>query len=453
MAIKLTNNATSTLAASITSGSATLSVQTADAGKFPTLGAGDWFPLTVVDTAGNMEVMRVTARAGAVLTISRGQEGTTAKAFSAGARVDVRLTAATLEPALREATGLLAGLMSAADKAKIDTVSNNANQTNVSTVGAAVAAANGQSSVDDAQSVTGVLAGASTLVKWTWGTVKAWVKSWINELPLAILDQGASGAFAVGRTASTGAVGRIVLSSAATASTIAYRGANGVLLVGAPTADTHAATKKYVDDNTKPTNKRIYLSSATWTKPAGLSKVIVTVLGAGGGGGGAYRSGAGAVSGGAGGSGAAAIREIAAGSLGATVSVSVGAAGIGGKSSPYNGTDGGTSSFGAFVQATGGKGGTVGNNTTGTPTGTKGDNGVASGSGAILLQPAVILHSVPTPDNNGLGWNAATSLANNANADGQVTRGCGGPGAVTSTNGMFFGGDGAPGLVIVEEYF
>ncbi|AKC07177.1 hypothetical protein [Agrobacterium tumefaciens] len=93
MVVKLANNAISTIAASITAAATSLSVQGADAGKFPTLAAGDWHPATIIDAAGNMEIVKVTARAGAVLTIARAQEGTTAKAFAAGSRIDIRLTA------------------------------------------------------------------------------------------------------------------------------------------------------------------------------------------------------------------------------------------------------------------------------------------------------------------------------------------------------------------------
>lgn len=96
MVLKLTNNATSTLAASISESDTTLAVQSADAGKFPTLSAGEWFPVTLVDAAGNMEVMRCTARASATLTVERAQEGSTAKAFDVGSRVDLRLTNAAL---------------------------------------------------------------------------------------------------------------------------------------------------------------------------------------------------------------------------------------------------------------------------------------------------------------------------------------------------------------------
>ena len=96
MTVKFSNNATSTLAASITAAASTLAVVSADADKFPTLAVDEWYPLTIVDGAGNMEIVRATARAGAVITITRGQEGTTAKAFTAGARVDLRPTAQAL---------------------------------------------------------------------------------------------------------------------------------------------------------------------------------------------------------------------------------------------------------------------------------------------------------------------------------------------------------------------
>ena len=94
MGVKLSNNATSTLASGITDVATSLSVQSGDATLFPSLSTDEWFPITVIDSSGNMELMRVTARTGAVLTVTRAQEGTTAQAFDAGSRVDLRLTAA-----------------------------------------------------------------------------------------------------------------------------------------------------------------------------------------------------------------------------------------------------------------------------------------------------------------------------------------------------------------------
>jgi len=97
MALKLANLALSSLASSITLDATTFSIQAADAGKFPILADGDWHPATIVDSSGNSEIVKVTARAGALLTVIRAQEGTTAKAFTAGSRIDVRLTVAAIE--------------------------------------------------------------------------------------------------------------------------------------------------------------------------------------------------------------------------------------------------------------------------------------------------------------------------------------------------------------------
>lgn len=92
MALKLANNAVTTLAGDVAAGSNAIPV--VDASKFPTLAAGDWFPLTVVRPDGSMEVMRCTARAGTLFTVTRAQEGTAALALKAGDRVELRFTAA-----------------------------------------------------------------------------------------------------------------------------------------------------------------------------------------------------------------------------------------------------------------------------------------------------------------------------------------------------------------------
>jgi len=96
MALKLANNATSVLAGSIDAVASTISVASGDGSLFPSLGAGDWFPLTLVKSDGTREVLKCTARTSDVLTVTRGQEGTSAAAFTAGSRVDLRLTAAAI---------------------------------------------------------------------------------------------------------------------------------------------------------------------------------------------------------------------------------------------------------------------------------------------------------------------------------------------------------------------
>jgi len=93
MALKITNNALSTLAAGIAAGDLSLTLAAGDGAKFPVLAAGDWHPVTVIKSDGTLEVMKATARAGDVLTVARAQDGTTALAFAAGTLVQLRWTA------------------------------------------------------------------------------------------------------------------------------------------------------------------------------------------------------------------------------------------------------------------------------------------------------------------------------------------------------------------------
>lgn len=93
MALKLTNNAISNLAANISAASTSITLVPGDGVKFPTLGVGDWFPATIVKPTGVLEVVQVTARSTDTLTVVRAQEGTSAKSFDAGDRIELRFTA------------------------------------------------------------------------------------------------------------------------------------------------------------------------------------------------------------------------------------------------------------------------------------------------------------------------------------------------------------------------
>jgi hypothetical protein len=97
MALKLSNNAISSLLSAITADSTSIILKSGDGAKFPSLGAGDYFPATLSKSDGSLEVVRVTGRSGDTLTATRAQEGTTALSFSAGALIELRLTAATVE--------------------------------------------------------------------------------------------------------------------------------------------------------------------------------------------------------------------------------------------------------------------------------------------------------------------------------------------------------------------
>ena len=96
MAVKFANNAYSTLAASITSGATSVTLTTGEGARFPTLTGADYFYATLIDSSNNLEIVKVTARSTDVLTVVRGSESTTARAYAAGDRLEQRITAAGL---------------------------------------------------------------------------------------------------------------------------------------------------------------------------------------------------------------------------------------------------------------------------------------------------------------------------------------------------------------------
>ena len=105
MAVLYTNNANSTLASSITNVATSLSVASGAGALFPNPTSSDYFYCTLDDNNGNIEVVKVTARSTDTLTITRAQDGTTAKAFNAGVRVELRLVKALLDDKFTDASG------------------------------------------------------------------------------------------------------------------------------------------------------------------------------------------------------------------------------------------------------------------------------------------------------------------------------------------------------------
>jgi len=94
MGVKVTNNASTQFAASITATATVFSVTSGTGALFPALGPSDWCWLTLTDGLSSREVVKCTAISGDSFTIIRGQDGTTAKAWAAGQTVELRPTAA-----------------------------------------------------------------------------------------------------------------------------------------------------------------------------------------------------------------------------------------------------------------------------------------------------------------------------------------------------------------------
>lgn len=96
MGVLVKNNAYSTLASGITNSATTIVLATGTGARFPAAGGSDYFYATLIDTSNNLEIVKVTARSTDTLTVVRAQDDTSARAFSTGDRIEVRVTAALL---------------------------------------------------------------------------------------------------------------------------------------------------------------------------------------------------------------------------------------------------------------------------------------------------------------------------------------------------------------------
>ena len=96
------NDASTTLAEAINAVDDPVTFDVADGTVFPALSGGDTFRVSLQEGNGVIEIMEVTARTGNTLTATRAQEGTTATAYSIGARCEIRTTAGILDSFVQE---------------------------------------------------------------------------------------------------------------------------------------------------------------------------------------------------------------------------------------------------------------------------------------------------------------------------------------------------------------
>lgn len=192
----------------------------------------------------------------------------------------------------------------------------------------------------------------------------------------------------------------------------------------------------------------LFAGSGTWTKPTGLVYVIVEMVGGGGPGLGFTSNSTASYNGGGG--GGYAKKVLRASQLAGTVSVTIGAGGIGNTST---GTPGGTTSFGAHFSATGGSGdGTAGAGSGGDMnlSGQTGDAGFIDNIGASAT-------GISGKGGNSFFGYGADSVRGTANSAGASASGYGGGGSgglnSSGTTTDQNGGNGAPGLLIVYEYY
>ncbi len=207
---------------------------------------------------------------------------------------------------------------------------------------------------------------------------------------------------------------------------------------------------------------QVFAAGATWSRPAGITKVIVECVGGGGGGGGVNSAASQVAIGGGGGGGGTAVLFLDVTAI-ASALVTVGGGGNGGVAGTNNGSTGSTSSFGAHCSATGGLGG-ISTAASASDRGARGGAGGTGSSGTVNVVgmpggngTSGLGGGTSGPGGNSIYGGGATGVTQNSagstvgtNASGY---GSGGSGAIAlNTTTDRAGGNGFAGIVVVWEY-
>jgi len=205
-----------------------------------------------------------------------------------------------------------------------------------------------------------------------------------------------------------------------------------------PTADEKTFLTA-IEQNTVPPQVVPFTASGTWTKDAGLKYITVEGVGGGGGGGTSTSSTK------TGGSGGGYFRKlILASALGATETVTIGAAGLEGAT----GTNGGATTFGAHCTGNGGTGGNTAVAAGGTATG--GDINIQGQASSEAISDG---NQSSTSYDGGIGGSSMLGHGGVWGTSPASGYGAGGSGGSTDSRGIGSGTNGTAGIVIVTEYY
>lgn len=195
------------------------------------------------------------------------------------------------------------------------------------------------------------------------------------------------------------------------------------------------------------------ITNQTWTKPTGLVKLIVEVIGGGAGSGGTNPGVGNTGSAGGAGAGGYSKKIILAASLSATENISVGIPGVAGSSAPTQGGNGGGSAFGAHLSASGGSPSGVGGVVSGGAGGVGLNGDINSKGGGGGPGSPTVAGGGASPSGSGgtshMGG-GGNSVVNDSGASGGAYGG--GASGGSQAGGSSSGGAGGAGIVIVTEY-
>lgn len=102
MTVLLRNNVTATLATALSATDTGIALTSGHGARFPSLGAGEYFYATLSGPTTGPEIVKVTTRVGDALTVVRAQEGTVGQHFPSGGRIELRVTAASIEDSITD---------------------------------------------------------------------------------------------------------------------------------------------------------------------------------------------------------------------------------------------------------------------------------------------------------------------------------------------------------------
>ncbi|BCH11926.1 hypothetical protein MesoLj131c_61840 [Mesorhizobium sp. 131-3-5] len=204
---------------------------------------------------------------------------------------------------------------------------------------------------------------------------------------------------------------------------------------------------------------RVISATGTYTPSPGTQAIQVTVVGAGGAGGGVVALNTSEFkTGGGGGGGGYGKSRLTSGFSSVAVTIGAGGVGVAGGL----GGQGGTTSFGGFISVTGGTGGTFGGNFSIPSVTAGGQGGVPSGANLIQSPGQTGGYGVGffgTDMVSGIGGSSIIGAGANpfvsGTGPGGTATGPGGGGSGAAAIGVstaLAGGNGAAGLIIVEEY-